>query len=322
MAVLDRNLINKFVAATDDSDQKPAINTFYATTVINNSGSFVQIDGSNVLTPVVVSTDMQHGDRVLVTIEDHVARIASNITSPASGRGATDLNAQINGLPLYWDKEPFSTTTENDYPILVNGVQLVDDEDNLLYWDVSHYYESGEYVVPEASVVVSNYEVLNNLDSGDPIFSSNIVGLLDSKADAETTNSNIQSISVIIQSVQSDLIGTAENLQQEIDSNKIDIDERTERIEQDIKTHSDIFERFEGRLYVGDDVIVGDQNKSNVQITDTSINMRNAATTLAWMTDDVLNIDTADITKLRLGRFILEETSTNTLVLKERANGS
>ena len=322
MAQLDTSLIKQFVKATDDTNPEKVANTYYATIIVNNSGIFAQIDGSNTMTPVIMATDVQHGDRVMVTIEDHAARISSNITSPASGRGATDLNAQINGLPLYWNKAPYSVLTENDYPILVNGVQLVDDEDNPLYWDISHYYESGEYVVPEASVIISEYGVFENLDSGDPVFSSNIVDTLDSKADAEATNNSIQSISVIIQSVQNDLIGTAENLQKEINDNQSDIIERAERIEQDVKEHSSIIERFEGRLFVGDDVIVGDQNQSNVQITNTSINMRNASTTLAWLTNDILNIDTADITRLRLGRFILEETSTNTLVLKERANGS
>lgn len=92
MSVLPSEMISQFVKETNDS--KKFTNTaksFYGTAVVNSSGIYVRLDGSEALTPVSMATDAKNNDRVLVTIEDHKASITNNITSPASGRSATDL---------------------------------------------------------------------------------------------------------------------------------------------------------------------------------------------------------------------------------------
>lgn len=89
---LASDLIKQFVDATNDS--KSSTNndkTLNATAVVNDDGVFVEIDGSTIRTPVATAADVRNGDRVLVTIENHQANIIGNITSPASGRGASDL---------------------------------------------------------------------------------------------------------------------------------------------------------------------------------------------------------------------------------------
>lgn len=89
---LASDLIKQFVDATNDS--KSSTNndkTLNATAIVNDEGVFVEIDGSTIRTPVATAADVRNGDRVLVTIENHQANIIGNITSPASGRGASDL---------------------------------------------------------------------------------------------------------------------------------------------------------------------------------------------------------------------------------------
>ena len=89
---LSTDLIKQFVDVTNDSKaSKESKTTHRATAVVNNKGIFVKIDGSDILTPVSMATDARDGDRVLVTIENHHADIIGNITSPGSGRGASDL---------------------------------------------------------------------------------------------------------------------------------------------------------------------------------------------------------------------------------------
>lgn len=89
---LASDLIKQFVDATNDSKSSTKIDkTLNATAVVNEDGVFVNIDGSTTTTPVVMAADVRNGDRVLVTIENHRANIIGNITSPASGRGASDL---------------------------------------------------------------------------------------------------------------------------------------------------------------------------------------------------------------------------------------
>lgn len=89
---LASDLIKQFVDATNDSKSSTKVDkTLNATAVVNDDGVFVKIDGSTVTTPVAMAADVRNGDRVLVTIENHQANIIGNITSPASGRGASDL---------------------------------------------------------------------------------------------------------------------------------------------------------------------------------------------------------------------------------------
>lgn len=92
---LASDLIKQFVDATNDSKSSTKIDkTLNATAVVNEDGVFVKIDGSTVTTPVVMAADVRNGDRVLITIENHQANIIGNISSPASGRGASDLYAE------------------------------------------------------------------------------------------------------------------------------------------------------------------------------------------------------------------------------------
>lgn len=92
MSVLPTEVISQFVKGTNDSSKSTnSVKSFYGTAVVNSSGIYVRLDGSEALTPVSMATDAKNNDRVLVTIEDHKASITNNITSPASGRSATDL---------------------------------------------------------------------------------------------------------------------------------------------------------------------------------------------------------------------------------------
>lgn len=92
MSVLPTEVISQFVQETNDSSKSTkSAKSFHGTAVVNNSGIYVRLDGSETLTPVSMATDAKNGDRVLVAIEDHKASITNNITSPASGRSATDL---------------------------------------------------------------------------------------------------------------------------------------------------------------------------------------------------------------------------------------
>lgn len=94
---LASDLIKQFVDATNDSKSSTKIDkTLNATAVVNGDGVFVKIDGSTVTTPVVMAADVRNGDRVLVTIENHQANIIGNISSPASGRGASDLYTETS----------------------------------------------------------------------------------------------------------------------------------------------------------------------------------------------------------------------------------
>lgn len=80
---LSYDLISEFVKITNDKKEKPKEGTVYATIVGSGDAKYVKIDGSNLLTPMDTTTDIEDGERVTVMIKDHKATVTGNITSPS-----------------------------------------------------------------------------------------------------------------------------------------------------------------------------------------------------------------------------------------------
>lgn len=80
---LSYDLISEFVKITNDKQEKPKEGTVYATIVGSGDEKYVKIDGSNLLTPMDTTTDIEDGERVTVMIKDHKATVTGNITSPS-----------------------------------------------------------------------------------------------------------------------------------------------------------------------------------------------------------------------------------------------
>lgn len=80
---LSYDLISEFVKITNDKKEKPKEGTVYATIVGSGDTKYVKIDGSDLLTPMDTTTDIEDGERVTVMIKDHKATVTGNITSPS-----------------------------------------------------------------------------------------------------------------------------------------------------------------------------------------------------------------------------------------------
>lgn len=83
---LDSNLIKEFAKITNDTEVKNENKYLRGTVVKNSGGKYVQIDGSTTVTPISELVDVQEGDRVLVSIENHKATIVGNYSFPPSAR--------------------------------------------------------------------------------------------------------------------------------------------------------------------------------------------------------------------------------------------
>lgn len=85
---LPKNLISEFVKITNSSSSKTNDETtVYGNIVKNGNVTYVQLDGSDILTPVSTTADTQDGERVTVLIKNHTATVTGNITSPAARTG-------------------------------------------------------------------------------------------------------------------------------------------------------------------------------------------------------------------------------------------
>lgn len=81
---LSNNLVSQF-AKLNNNNKDNSGELVYGTTVMQGSKLFVNIDGSDTITPVVTMSDVKPGERVTVMIKDHSATIIGNITNPSAG---------------------------------------------------------------------------------------------------------------------------------------------------------------------------------------------------------------------------------------------
>lgn len=82
---LSSELISQFVKATkDDSGNDNNESTVYGTVKEYNGKKYVQLDGSDLLTPISSTTDTKANERVTVMIKNHTATVTGNISSPAA----------------------------------------------------------------------------------------------------------------------------------------------------------------------------------------------------------------------------------------------
>lgn len=130
----------------------------------------------------------------------------------------------------------------------------------------------------------------------------------DSLDDAlDRANESIKSIEDIVDKNKEDAASTASTLEKSIQDTYNKVAEL-----------NDYLVKITGMVTISDSILVGSESGYNIQITDTAINLREKQTNLAFMDGDALNITTADVTYLRLGKYILEAMEDGSLVLKAR----
>ena len=79
---LSNNLISQFVKITNDREKhtQQQQSKLFGTTVIYDDKQYVQIDGSDLLTPADSTVHIKDGERVTVTINNHTAIIDGNVS--------------------------------------------------------------------------------------------------------------------------------------------------------------------------------------------------------------------------------------------------
>ena len=81
---LNSDLISQFVKVTNDKKDAVEETTVYGTIVEYDGSNYVQLDGSELLTPVTTTTTVKPGERVTVMIKNHTATVTGNLSSPAA----------------------------------------------------------------------------------------------------------------------------------------------------------------------------------------------------------------------------------------------
>ena len=98
---LSSDLISQLVKATKPVETKPTEATVYGTVVNQEGDLYVQLDGSDVLTPVTSTVKMESGERVIVSIKNHTAVVTGNLTTQsASSKDVEDVVDEISKFEI------------------------------------------------------------------------------------------------------------------------------------------------------------------------------------------------------------------------------
>ena len=83
---LSNELISQFakIAAGNNSTKQKSDQTVYGTVVEYNGSKYMKIDGSDLLTPMRSTTNVEVGERVVGTIKNHSLLVTGNMTSPSA----------------------------------------------------------------------------------------------------------------------------------------------------------------------------------------------------------------------------------------------
>ena len=80
---LSDDLVSRFAKITKDNSNNRE-STVYGTVVSRNDKLYVNIDGSDSITPIVSAAEIKAGERVTVLIKDHTATVLGNISNPSA----------------------------------------------------------------------------------------------------------------------------------------------------------------------------------------------------------------------------------------------
>lgn len=83
---LSSSLVKEFAKMANQKDTNTTPQYLKGTAKTIGDKKYVQIDGSSSYTPIAETVDIQDGDRVLVTIDNHTATVIGNLTYPPSAR--------------------------------------------------------------------------------------------------------------------------------------------------------------------------------------------------------------------------------------------
>lgn len=114
---LSNDIISAFAKLTNNKVEDTGTSVKGTFKIINGK-EYVQLDGSEILTPVITSVEAVADERVMVLIKDHMATVTENITSPAArSKSVQDLKDEVD--------EQGNTIQQMDNTIIQQGNSII-----------------------------------------------------------------------------------------------------------------------------------------------------------------------------------------------------
>ena len=128
---LSSDLISNFAKVTKKENKKKSEATVSGTVVIYGNLTYVKFDGSDLLTPVSLTSEVKDGDRVNVLVKNHTATVTGNISAPSASVATVE---EIGGRVREFEKviankadiEELNATKATVDNLVANNVQIND----------------------------------------------------------------------------------------------------------------------------------------------------------------------------------------------------
>lgn len=169
---LSNDLISQFVKVTKDEKPAKKETTVYATVEqIGALGepSYVRFDGSSVLTPAILTTNVALNERVMVMVKNHSAIITGNVSSPSARTGEVEsVNEGVKTITIRFGEfqtevEDYKVETDNVISSVTNSTNVLTQQHNDLKYTVTTLSNAVAVEEDGVHVFTPGYKNLNEI---------------------------------------------------------------------------------------------------------------------------------------------------------------
>lgn len=144
---LSSELISQFAKLTNNDKKEDAGAEVKGTFVTVGGVEYVRLDGSEILTPVTTTVEAVADERVVVLIQDHMATVIKNITSPAArNKSVEDIKDEV---------DEFGNTIQQMDNTIIQQQNSIIQMDNNIYQMNNTINQHGNSINQQGDTIVS-----------------------------------------------------------------------------------------------------------------------------------------------------------------------
>ena len=200
---LSHDVISQFAKMVNKPEENKE-ETVKGTFKMINGQEYVQLDGSNIYTPVTSTVEAEDGDRVNVLIKDHAALLTSNITSPsARNKDVTALRAEVDEQGNTIQQMDNSIIQQGNSIIQINNAinqqndvinshsNIIDRQNNIIQQHDNVIQQQGNDITSLNNTIVSQGNIITELNNTVEL-QGNTISAHDNRISANENNITMQ----------------------------------------------------------------------------------------------------------------------------------
>lgn len=175
---LSQDLVSQFAKLTNNKPKQNNDTTVNGTYKIINDKEYVQIDGSDIWTPVTSTVEAETGERVTVLIKDHTATVTGNISSPtARTKTVENLKDEVDEYGNTIKQLDNSITQQNNSIIQMNNTikqqndtinsfgNTIDSQNNQIQQFDNTIKQQGDTITSMNNTITQQGNIINTMNN-------------------------------------------------------------------------------------------------------------------------------------------------------------